>query len=358
MPYSLFKVCLSTLTALSALFFSLLLTATAALDAKGQFIQEQQTNDKLKTNVFILSTFSPEADVRREIPDLDLFKQTIFIPGLSPLFPDVHCIANGNIRQLTTGKGEINAAITANSLLVPPRFDFIGPTFSSLQELDTRDIPENFTTGYIPQSSKSPGDHGLRRQARPFVDRAYLNDSDNAVVYQSHFTTRAQIYHAAASPPEVVECNVVTADTWFSGSKFGEAIDAYVKLVTNGTGAYCTAAQKDNTILGALLRGAMAKLVDFDRVIIIRTGSDSDRQYWGQAIIENLNIYVAGIKVVNVKPTNYIGDIFGTLGRTPDFGPVFGKRVFAPCTPLDFGSFIGDRSLKIVREMGITIEAF
>lgn len=49
-----------------------------------------------------------------------------------------------------------------------------------------------------------------------------------------------------------------------------------------------------------------------------------------------VNIYNAGIKIVDdivfnnwesvyengVQPTNYIGDIFGTLGGTPDFGCV------------------------------------
>lgn len=79
----------------------------------------------------------------------------------------------------------------------------------------------------------------------------------------------------------------------------------------------------------------------------MRTASDFDRPYKGEDTTFHLlwaqqggfppsiqNIYVAGIKVVQgilnnwdktfetgVKPQNYIGDIFGTLGGTPDFGP-------------------------------------
>ena len=79
----------------------------------------------------------------------------------------------------------------------------------------------------------------------------------------------------------------------------------------------------------------------------MRTASDFDRPYAGEADTVNLfyadqggfepaiqNIYLAGIKVVEgilkewegtfkagIKPTNYIGDIFGSLGGVPDFGP-------------------------------------
>jgi hypothetical protein len=79
----------------------------------------------------------------------------------------------------------------------------------------------------------------------------------------------------------------------------------------------------------------------------MRTASDFDRPYPGSPAVYNLlyadqggfapaleNLYVAGIKVIEgilegwektfadgVEPSNYIGDIFGTLGGTPDFGP-------------------------------------
>lgn len=79
----------------------------------------------------------------------------------------------------------------------------------------------------------------------------------------------------------------------------------------------------------------------------MRTASDFDREYPGQNATTNLlyadpggfepslrNIYLAGIRVVEgivnawdeafffgIPPTNYIGDIFGTLGGIPDFGP-------------------------------------
>ncbi len=143
-----------------------------------------------------------------------------------------------------------------------------------------------------------------------------------------------------------MECDVATSDTYWSGTLLSEAFANTTKLFTNGTGRYCTTAQEDNATLEALLRGAVNNLTDFGRIIIMRTGSDFDRPFPGQAVTSNLfsanqggfepalqNIYLAGIKVVEgilggwkdvyeegVKPTNYIGDIFGSLGGTPDYG--------------------------------------
>lgn len=50
--------------------------------------------------------------------------QNITIPGLSPLYPDVHCNPSGEICQFVTGGGQINAASTLTSLLFSDAFDF------------------------------------------------------------------------------------------------------------------------------------------------------------------------------------------------------------------------------------------
>ena len=38
------------------------------------------------------------------------FQHNITVPGLHPLYPNVHCTSNFDICQFTTGEGEINAA--------------------------------------------------------------------------------------------------------------------------------------------------------------------------------------------------------------------------------------------------------
>ena len=229
-------------------------------------------------------------------------------------------------------------------------------------EFDIRDAPSNWTTGYFAQGSYAPDEYpasiygtevfevstALRELAVGYAKTAALNDSADAVIYRKNYAPDGTgIYAAGALPPSVVECDVATSDVYYSGTYLGEAFGNYTKLLTNGTGVYCSTAQEDNATLEALLRAATTGLVDFSRIIIMRTASDFDRPYPGEAAVENLlyakqgafepaiqNIYLAGIKVVEgilsdwtqnfeagVTPNNYIGDIFGTLGGTPDFGP-------------------------------------
>ena len=188
----------------------------------------------------------------------------------------------------------------------------------------------------------------LQKKAAGFARKAELNDSADAVAYRALYAPNAA-YAAGTKKPSVIECDVATSDVYYSGSILGETFGNYTKMITNGTGVYCTTAQEDNATLEALLRAAVDEIVDFSRIMVMRTASDFDREWPGQAATENLfwskqgaflpavkNIYLAGIKVVEgimdgwnttfakgIKPDNYIGDIFNTLQGdiAPDFGP-------------------------------------
>jgi purine nucleoside permease len=229
-------------------------------------------------------------------------------------------------------------------------------------EFDAREIPENFTTGYVPQGALAPGQYplsiygtevfevnqDLRSHAVRFAKKAKLADSTTAQEYRAHYQQNGtDEYRIAALPPSVLECDVATSDVYYSGDLLSQAFDNTTRILTNGTGTYCTTAQEDNASLEALLRAALHGRVDFARIVIMRTASDFDRPYPGESTTYHLlqaeqggfeiaieNIYKVGIHVVQgilgewketfergVKPSNYIGDIFGTLSGTPNFGP-------------------------------------
>jgi len=226
-------------------------------------------------------------------------------------------------------------------------------------EFDARDKPAEFPTGYIPQGSFAPDQYpaelygtevfevnnALKKLAVGFAKKAKLNDTADARTYRKNFAKNPK-FAAGASPPSVIECDTATSDNYWSGTLLSEAFENSTTLFTNGTGVYCNTQQEDNATLESLMRGAMFGLVDFSRIIIMRTGSDFDREFPGQAPVDNLfgdssgftpsilNLHLAGVKVIEgiingwdatfargVKPTNYIGDILGSLGGTPDFGP-------------------------------------
>ncbi|KAJ5296185.1 hypothetical protein PENANT_c021G01146 [Penicillium antarcticum] len=338
--------------------------------------------------VFIVSMFEPEAEAWWNIPEFDLLAHNITLPGLSPLYPDVHCTEDYEICQLITGESEINAATTVTSVAFSPVFDLtqtyffiagiagVSPkktttgsvTFAryavqvALQhEIDIRELGSNYTTGYIPQGADYPDQYptsiygtevfeinaDLRTMAVDFARQANLSDSATAQAYRKHYVTPSGMFKAATMSPSVLECDVATSDVYYSGNILGSTFENTTKIWTNGTGDYCATAQEDNATLEVLLRSSARKLTDFSRIIVMRTASDFDRPYPGSSAVYNLlyadqggftpalkNLYVAGIKVVEgildgwnttfaagVKPSNYIGDIFGTLGGTPDFGP-------------------------------------
>ncbi|KAL8893481.1 MAG: hypothetical protein Q9207_008585, partial [Kuettlingeria erythrocarpa] len=186
----------------------------------------------------------------------------------------------------------------------------------------------------------------LRDLAVSLARTATLNDSSAAVAYRANYASSAA-YAPGSQAPGVVACDVATSDTYFSGTLLSEAFENTTRLFTNGSGRYCTTAQEDNATLEALLRGAVSHLTDFARVIVLRTASDFDRPYAGEPATVNLfyatqggfepalrNIYLAGVRVVQailaqwegtfakgVPPDNYVGDILGSLGGAPDFGP-------------------------------------
>ncbi|KAG9695348.1 purine nucleoside permease, partial [Aureobasidium melanogenum] len=362
---------------------------SASVVHKPVAVAERAIEYVIKPKMVIISMFAPEAEIWYGIPEFNLLARNISLPGASPLFPDVHCTEDGDVCQVITGESEINAAVTIASLVRSPRFDLtssyfmiagiagINPEVATIcsvtfaryavqvalqHEFDPRDIPGNYSTGYIPLGATIPSEYpqniygtevfevnqDLQKIAANFARKATLNDSDAAVAYRALYA-HDEIYAAGASPsgPSVVECDVATSDVYYSGKLLGEAFGNFTTLITNGTGNYCSTAQEDNATLEALLRAASEKLVDYSRVIVMRTASDFDRPFLGGSATHNLfesseqgaflpavnNLYLAGIKVVEgilegwnstfahgVNATNYVGDIFGTLGGEPDFG--------------------------------------
>ncbi|KAI9370826.1 purine nucleoside permease [Aspergillus egyptiacus] len=347
---------------------------------------------KITPKVFIISMFTPEAQTWHHIAEFNLLAHNITLPGLSPLFPAIHCTKNHEICQLTTGEGEINAAVTMTSLLLSDKFNLsttyfliagiagINPEIGTLasvtfarfavqvalqHELDAREIPANFSTGYVPQGGSAPGQYpptiygtevfelnaDLREIAAGFARGTNLADSETAKSYRARYASAEGkdkgIYEAATKPPSILECDTSTSDVYFSGRLLGEAFSNTTTTLTSGKGVYCSTQQEDNATLEALLRGASSGLVDFGRIIIMRSASDFDRPYPGQTALSNMlqtetqggfevaveNLYRAGVRVVlgileeweerfekGVKAGNYIGDSFGTLGGKPDFG--------------------------------------
>jgi purine nucleoside permease len=336
--------------------------------------------------------FAPEADIwYTNLPSSglgDLLARNISTPGLSMLYPHIHCTEDYSICQVTTGEAEINAAATITAVVLSGKFDLtqtywmvggiagVNPKLGTLgsvalaryvvqvalqYEFDAREMPSNFTSGYFAYGTYLPDQYpttiygtevievndALREIAYKFATQANLTDNDQGAVYRAKYAPEGIAYTAATQKPSVIKCDSATSDVYYSGTLLSEEFENTTRVWTNGTGEYCMTAQEDNASLEVLVRMAIEGLVDFSRVIVMRTGSDFDRPPPGVSAFEHLrildqngfliaidNIYNAGVAIAmgilskwdctfaaGIKPTNYIGDIFGSLGGEPDFGP-------------------------------------
>lgn len=248
-------------------------------------------------------------------------------------------------------------------------------------EFDAREIPGDWPTGYVPQGSLAPNiypqtlygtevfelNEDLRQVAIKLAKTGTLADDAQSQAYRAHYANGSS-FAAGAAGPSVVACDTATSDVFWSGNLLAAAFENATHIWTNGSATYCTTQQEDNGILEALLRGARARLVDFSRVIIMRTASDFDRPFPGQSAEANLfefspgfaisiaNLPAAGVPVVKgivsqwhsrfkagIKPRNYVGDIWGTLGGAPDYGP---GSIFADKGSAANGAVVARRSLR------------
>jgi purine nucleoside permease len=243
----------------------------------------------------------------------DLLAVNITVPGLSMLYPQVHCLADHSVCQITTGESEINAASSITALVFSGIFDLrktyfmiggiagVNPKLATLgsvalakyavqvalqYEFDAREMPDNYSTGYFAYGTDLPNEYptiiygtevfevneALRDVAFSYACKATLSDDPVASDYRAKYAVEGTVYAMATKPPSVVKCDSVTSDVYYSGVLLSEAFENVTTVWTNGSGAYCMTAQEDNATLEVMVRAALQGLVDYARIIVMRTG--------------------------------------------------------------------------------------
>ena len=115
-------------------------------------------------------------------------------------------------------------------------------------EIDAREIPNNFSTGWFGYGTYGPGQYpttfygsevyelntGLRDKALAAGSKATLNDTIAAQAFRALFP-----YAPANAPPVVQAGDVVSSNVYFTGVLLSETCANWTKLWTNGTGEYC-----------------------------------------------------------------------------------------------------------------------
>jgi len=276
--------------------------------------------------VLVITMFGGEA---KPWLDGEALTHKLALPGLSKAYPEVACTDEG-LCVMTTSMGYANAASSVAALVFSGRFDLtktyflisgiagVDPAEGTLgsahwarfavdggleNEIDPREAPADWSAGYLAIGAPAPsqkaelryGDEvyhlneDLLQAAFRLTKDVELADSDAAKAYRAKYAEAA-----ATTPPQVSICDTISSDTWWHGARLGAAMEAYAKLVTDGEANPCTTQQEDNATLTALKRGAEANLVDFNRIAILRTASNFDREAPGQSAADSLRARSGG----------------------------------------------------------------
>jgi purine nucleoside permease len=78
-------------------------------------------------------------------------------------------------------------------------------------------------------------------------------------------------------------------------------MEKWVELLTDGKATYCTSQMEDNATLTALKRASEAGKLDFDRIALLRTASNFDRQGEDQTALESLKSESGGFKLATTN---------------------------------------------------------
>ena len=222
---------------------------------------------------------------------------------------------SSGVLGIVTGMGTPRAAASIMGLGMDPRFDLrkaywlvagiagIDPADGTLgsavwaewvvdgdlaQEIDAREIPEDWSTGYIPLRKAKP--YEQPHQTADLGESFRLNASlaewayrlTRGVELPDNETMRKEReafpQPNARRPPFVLKGDTLSSSTYWHGRRLNQWANEWVRYHTGGQGNYVTTGMEDSGTLQALTFLAKAGRMDRDRVMVLRTASDFDQQ--------------------------------------------------------------------------------
>jgi purine nucleoside permease len=313
----------------------------------------------IPVKVVVVAMFEVGADTGDTPGELQYWVERDHLDRIYPLPAAYHAVrmnAEGEMAVLT-GQGTAHAAATITAVGLDPRFDFShaywmvagiaggSPDRISLgsaawarwvvdgdlgYEIDAREIPPDWPTGYLPLRKKQP----YENPAEPLEGQVFtlnadltgwaynltrglsLPDSDKLKEIRSHFDGAA-----AQHPPFVTLGDEISSSTYWHGKLLDAWAAQWVPYFTGGQGQFFTTAMEDTGTLLSLENLARAGRIDRNRILVLRTVSNYDRQPQGLSAAESLarqrigayaaylpaleNAYSVGHAVVNELLTHW-----------------------------------------------------
>src|SRR5260370_17469890 len=175
-------------------------------------------------------------------------------------------------RQFDLSKGDIlvggiGGIDSAMGRLGTPAWARYLVDFGLQHEIDAREKPAAWTTGYLGIHSTDPStkpvldyrtevfqlDELLLQKVLQLSSGATLADNDRAAKYRVNYPSAP-----ANQPPRVTQCDTLAGDTYWHGALIGERAHDWVALLTNGKAVYSTTHQKHNPAIESCMRWSPA----------------------------------------------------------------------------------------------------
>jgi purine nucleoside permease len=226
---------------------------------------------------------------------------------------------------ILTGVGTARAAASIMALGLDPRFDLskaywlvagiagADPQDASLGsavwaqwvvdgdlafEIDAREIPPQWSTGYVPLGKKTPYEQprtgemtavfhlnpALQEWAYEQTRAVKLDDPPELQSARSHFEGAN-----AHRPPFVLKGDVLASSTFWHGKLLDQWANDWVRYQTDAKGNFVASAMEDSGVLQSLSFLQHAGRIDLDRVMILRTVSNYDQPANGSTAAESLS---------------------------------------------------------------------
>jgi len=298
------------------------------------FSQSAPPAKPIPIKVVVVAMFERGEDTGGTPGEYQLWVEHEHLDQIIPLPAGFHHVRlnKDGVLGILTGVGTAKAAASVMAVGLDPRFDLsnaywliagIGggdPADVSLGsavwadhvldgdlafEIDARQIPENWPTGYVPLRKATPYEQPVRDQLEGelytlnsrLVDWAFhltkdiaLPDSDSLRASRSRFAG----FPNALKPPFVTRGDTLSSSTFWHGSKMDEWANAWTRYYTAGKGNYMVSAMEDTGTLQALTFLNQAGRVDLQRVLVLRTVSNYDREPPGTSPADSLKSLVSG----------------------------------------------------------------
>jgi purine nucleoside permease len=280
----------------------------------------------IQVKVVVVAMFEVGNDTGDQPGELQYWVERDHLDRVYPLPAGYHA-ARMNVQgemAVLTGQGTAHAAATIMALGLDPRFDLShaywivagiaggSPDRVSLgsavwahyvvdgdlgYEIDAREMPPDWTTGYIPLRKTRP----FESPAEPLDGQDYkLNGSLAKWAFNlTRSTPLADTDHLreiranfdginSQRPPFVTMGDELSSSTYWHGKLFDAWAAEWVPYFTGGKGVFATTAMEDTGTLQSLKYLAAASRADFSRVLVLRTVSNYDRQPRGMPAADSL----------------------------------------------------------------------